>query len=793
MYFKIVKKTLIIKHKRILLPTLKNMYRIRLWPLGIAVIALIFGSCNVEKRSDAEQVAKAMLDRMTLEEKVGQMAQITLDVVGKGDSLFNSYEPFELDTAELREAIVDYHVGSVLNSSNNRARSLAAWNSIVSTIQNVAIAKTRLAIPVLYGIDAVHGANYTAEATLFPQQIGMAATWNDSLVQAIGSITAYETRASGIPWVFSPVLDLGADPRFPRQYEGFGEDPHLCSVLGVALVNGYQGASVSSPLKVAACAKHYLGYSAPSSGKDRTPAQLPNITLKEYHLPPFKAAVEAGVKTFMVNSGVINGLPVHASHYIITELLKEELGFEGVVVSDWNDIENLYRRDRVVATEKEAIGLAVNAGIDMAMIPYRYQDFCNQLVELVREGSVEESRIDDAVMRILKLKAELGLFERPTTVLGDYPKAGSEEFAKVSYQAAGESITLLKNSNGILPLSKDKRYKILVAGPNANSMRTLDGGWSYSWQGEKVEEFAGRYNTIFEAIKSKVPQSEVSYIPGVSYPAYGRYFEEQYDKFEESAAAARKADVIILCLGENSYAEKPGDLNDLYLGSKQLNLAEELAKTGKPIILVLNEGRPRVISPIEPMMAAVVQTYLPGSYGADALADILFGDINPSGRLPYTYPSYPNSTVVYYHKPAEEQKPNIGAYSYESDYNPQYPFGYGLSYTNFEYSQLTVNRSELKQNDTLTISVNVRNTGDRKGKDVVQLYTSDLVATITPDVKRLRKFAKIELAPGEAKTLTFKLVTSELAFVDSNDRLVVEPGEFIVSVGNLSTKFHIVN
>ncbi|HPH01320.1 MAG TPA: glycoside hydrolase family 3 protein, partial [Tenuifilaceae bacterium] len=476
------------------------MYRIRLWPLGIAVIALIFGSCNVEKRSDAEQVAKAMLDRMTLEEKVGQMAQITLDVVGKGDSLFNSYEPFELDTAELREAIVDYHVGSVLNSSNNRARSLAAWNSIVSTIQNVAIAKTRLAIPVLYGIDAVHGANYTAEATLFPQQIGMAATWNDSLVQAIGSITAYETRASGIPWVFSPVLDLGADPRFPRQYEGFGEDPHLCSVLGVALVNGYQGASVSSPLKVAACAKHYLGYSAPSSGKDRTPAQLPNITLKEYHLPPFKAAVEAGVKTFMVNSGVINGLPVHASHYIITELLKEELGFEGVVVSDWNDIENLYRRDRVVATEKEAIGLAVNAGIDMAMIPYRYQDFCNQLVELVREGSVEESRIDDAVMRILKLKAELGLFERPTTVLGDYPKAGSEEFAKVSYQAAGESITLLKNSNGILPLSKDKRYKILVAGPNANSMRTLDGGWSYSWQGEKVEEFAGRYNTIFEAI-----------------------------------------------------------------------------------------------------------------------------------------------------------------------------------------------------------------------------------------------------------------------------------------------------
>jgi len=759
---------------------------------SIIILSLIMSvmlSCGKTQNKDEIRVSE-ILNSMTLEEKVGQMAQITLDVIGKGDSVYTSYEPFEIDTAKLAKAIVDYKVGSVLNSSNNRALPVELWNKIITTIQDFSINRTRLKIPVIYGIDAIHGSHYTAEATVFPQQIGLAATWNEELVRETAKITAYETRASNISWNFAPVLDLGSDPRFPRQFEGFGEDPYLCSRLGVAMIEGYEGDSVSDVTKVAACAKHYMGYSVPNSGKDRTPAFIPESTLREYHLPAFKAAVEAGIRTFMVNSGIINGISVHSSHYIITDVLKKELGFMGVVVTDWNDIDNLYRRDLIAANEKEAIKIAINAGIDMSMIPYKYESFCKNLVELVNEGEVEESRIDDAVRRILKLKIELGLFEKPNTYVKDYPEFGSVKYAKVSYDAASESITLLKNTDDILPLKKSR--KILVTGPNANTLRPLNGGWSYSWQGDKVDEFTTKFNTIYEAIRDKFGETNVTLVPGVSYVMEGKYYEEKEERYSEALTKAKNSDLIILCLGENSYTEKPGDLNDLYLSDLQTKLAMDMAKSGKPVILVLNEGRPRVISKIEPLMSAIIQLYLPGNFGGDALADMLTGDVNPSGRLPYTYPAYPNSLVPYYHKPSEEQTPVPGVYNYESDFNPQYIFGYGLSYTTFEYSNLKMNKTDMKTlNDSITISVDVTNKGKVKGKEVVQLYTSDLVASVTPDVKRLRKFKKIELDAGETKKVELTIKPHDLSFVNQENKWTIEPGVFVVSINNLKKEFSI--
>lgn len=747
-------------------------------------------ACSEKGPKNTEQQISDILGKMTLEEKVGQMAQITLDVIGKGDTAYTSYEPFELDTAKLRKAICDYKIGSVLNTSNNKAIEVTLWNKIVSEIQDYAINKTRMKIPVIYGIDAIHGNHYTAEATVFPQQIGLAATWNPELVRETARITAYETRASNISWNFAPVLDLGADPRFPRQFEGFGEDPYLCTILGVAMIEGYEGNDVSDKERVAACAKHYLGYAVPYSGKDRTPAVIPENYLREYHLPAFKAAVKAGVHTFMVNSGIINGIPVHSNSYIITDILKKELGFNGIVITDWNDIDNLYRRDKIAKDEKEAIKIAINAGIDMSMIPYKYESFCKNLTELVKEGEISENRIDDAVRRILRVKIALGLFNRPDTFVKDYPDFGSKKFASVALDAASESITLLKNKNGILPLKGN--IKILVTGPNANSMRTLNGGWSYSWQGEKVELFTQKFNTFFEAIQDKFGMSNVTFVPGISYIMDGKYFEEKEDKYSEAINKARSSDVIILCLGENSYTEKPGDLNDLSLSDLQLKLALDLAKAGKPVILVLNEGRPRTFSKIESYMSAVIQTYLPGDFGGDALAAVLKGDVNPSGRLPYTYPAYPNSTVVYYHKPSEEQTPIEGVYKYESDYNLQYTFGFGLSYTTFTYSNLSLSKSDLiYENDSLKVSVEVKNSGTLAGKEVVQLYTSDIIASVTPDSKRLRKFKKIFLNPGETKKIEFTLKPEDVAFVNTQNKLVAEPGAFTVTIANQQKEFRL--
>lgn len=754
----------------------------------IFFFVLFFTSCNPKTENSTDQKAEAILSKMTLEEKVGQMAQITLDVVGNGKNRHASNEPFSIDTLRLRKAIKEYHIGSILNTTNNYALPPAQWNEIISLIQKVAIDETRMKIPVIYGIDATHGTTYTDGAIMFPQQITIAASFNPVNAYNMARVTAYETRASGIPWNFSPVLDLGADPRFSRQFEGFGEDPYLTEIMGVQMVKGYEGMSdsVQSPYKVASCLKHFMGYSVPVSGKDRTPAFIPDNVLTEYHLAPFKAAIEAGAEAVMINSGIINGVSVHSSYDIITGLLKDKLKFGGVVVSDWMDIINLHTRDKIAKDNKEAIKLSINAGIDMSMIPYEYESFCNDLIALVKSGEVKESRIDDAVRRILKMKLKLGLWEHPVTNIKDYPEFGSEKSARLSYESAADAITLLKNKGEILPLSKSS--KVLVCGPNANSIRTLNGGWSYSWQGEKTERYTSKFNTIVEAIQNEIGINNVKYIPGVSYNEEGKYFEDYENGMKEAIAAAKTADAVILCLGENSYAEKPGDLNDLTLSSNQLKLAREISKSGKPVILVLNEGRPRCFSEIEPSMAAVVQTYLPGNYGADALAGILFGDVNPSGKLPYTYPSYPNSIVTYYHKPSEEQKRADGAYVYESDYNPMYEFGFGLSYTTFEYSQLKVSAKEFSNGDKIKIDVDVKNTGKRAGKEVVLLYTSDLYATITPDVKRLRRFEKINLQPGEKKTVSFEITAKDIAFVNQQNQWITEPGDFEISVGKLKTK-----
>lgn len=765
--------------------------------LCFATAMATFGCTGGVAQSEAdpvEQKIDELISKMTIEEKVGQMAQITLDVVGKGENRYSSFEPLELDEEELRKAVVEHHIGSILNTANNRALTPEKWYSIISQIQELAMEETRLGVPVLYGVDQIHGGTYTDGATMFPQQIGQAASRNRDLVRRGAEITAYETRASSIPWTFSPVLDLGIDPRFSRQFETFGEDPYLASELGVAMINGYEGPdnTIGDPEHIASTMKHFLGYQVPVSGKDRTPAVISPTALREYHLPPFKAAVDAGARTLMVNSGIINGVPVHANHDLLTKLLKEELGFEGLVVTDWADIENLHRRDRIAATDKEAIMLAINAGIDMSMIPYQYETFTNGLVELVKEGKVSEERINDAVRRILRVKYALNLFDKPVTNPKNYPEFGSEEFEQAAYNMAAESITLLKNKDNILPLSKD--MDVLVVGPNANSMRTLNGAWSYSWQGEKTEEFAGEYNTILEAVQKEIGEENVTYVPGVSYKMDGKYWEEYADRMEEAVAAAAKADVVLLALGENTSTEKPGDLNDLYLSDLQTELAQKLAATGKPVVLVLNEGRPRIISRFEPEMEAIVQAYQPGNYGGDALVDILFGDVNPSGILPYNYPRYPNSLVPYIHTPSEEQKKSEGVYDYEADYNPQFPFGHGLSYTTFEYSNLRLDKEELSKEGELTVSVDVANTGDREGKETVELYTSDLYASsVTPDVKRLRRFEKISLKPGESRVVTFTLTPDDLAYTDRNGEKLIEAGEFDVLIDDLSKRFTLVD
>ena len=751
---------------------------------------LISSSTN----SDIDKRIDSIMSDMSIEQKIGQMAQINLTVIANGPDKWSSFEPLQIDKERIEKAINKYYVGSILNTTNNRARDISTWNKIIDEIQSYALS-SKTAIPILYGIDGIHGATYIDGATMFPQQIGTAATWDIKNSFNMGMVTAYETRAAGIPWNFSPVLDLGQDPRFPRQFETFGEDPYLTTQMGLASLEGQQGIdnNMNNDFVVATSIKHFLGYQTTISGKDRTPSYIPEHVLRELHLPAFEKAISQGAKTIMINSGLINGIPVHADRYLLTDLLRDELGFDGIILTDWEDINKLHDRDKVAESRKDAIKIAINAGIDMSMIPYDYEEFCDNLLELVKEGEISEARIDESVRRILKLKIELGLFDKKNKP--DYSDFGSQIHQNYAYAAAVESMTLLKNENSTLPIKN--KNKILVTGPNGDSMRTLNGAWTYSWQGEKTDFFAGDHNTIYEAIKNKFTDSDVKYIPGVTYPINEDYDKEPkfeyYDQYVDQKKEAIKyaneeADIIVLCLGENTYTEKPGDLNDINLNRLQIDFANEIIKSGKPVVLVLNIGRPRLISEIESKVNAVINIYLPGNFGGDALADILYGSVNPSGKLPYSYPLYSNSLIPYNYKPAEVQNNAQGAYNYVGEVNNLYDFGFGLSYTSFEYSNLKLNSNQFSKNENIYLSVDIKNTGEIEGKEVIQVYSKDHYASLTPDVKRLRAFKKIELKPGEIKNVKFEIQVQDLGFVNYQNKHVVETGKFDLMVGSLKSE-----
>jgi len=764
-----------IKYKK-LLGMRNNKYFAIFFSL-LLVCGKITAETSTRVNTSVEPKIEQLLKQMSLEEKVGQMAQVAIDVIGKVDY---SKQTFTIDPEKLNDVVVNFKLGSVLNTPPGILLTPQQWNQVINDIQSAA-QKTRLKIPVLYGLDDIHGVNYAAGTTLFPQQIGQAATWNRQLIYDAGVITAYEGRAVGVPWTFSPVLDLGTNPQWPRIWEGYGEDPYLSSELGVQFTKGVQD-PLGSKEKLAVSLKHYMAYSDPKSGHDRTDAWIPEHYLREYHLPGFAAGIRAGARTVMVNSALINGIPGHINKHVLTDILKNELKFTGFVVTDWQDIENIYRRDKIAKTMKEAVMLAINAGIDMSMIPYNYKQFCTDLIALAKEGKVSMGRIDDAVRRILRVKYELDLFNTPTTSLGNYPKFASAEFQKAAYNTAAESITLLKNTNNVLPVSRTA--KILVTGPNANSMRSLNGGWTYTWQGDRANELGQQYNTILEAVTNKFGKENVNYIQGVMYKDRAAYFADSIVNIDAAAQAAANADYVLLCIGENSYTETPGNLEDLNFSDNQIALANALIKTGKPVIFVLSQGRPRIISRIEPGAAAILYTFLPGNYGADALADILTGDINPSGKLPITYPRYSNSLVGYIHKVSEgDGNPQGG------EFKPQYPFGFGLSYTSFSYSNLSLNKTVFAPDETATITLTVKNSGNRDGKEVVQLFISDLQASFTPDAKRLRGFEKINLKPGEEKTISFSIPMKQLGFVGPDNKKHLEEGEFNIQVGNLQQKF----
>lgn len=716
---------------------------------------------------------------MTLEEKIGQMTQLQVDILGSVDSKGE----FHLSQAKADTVIGIYKVGSFLNTPGGVVQTAAQWDAIIAGIQEASM--RLIGIPTIYGLDQNHGATYTADGIFFPQNLNVAATFDTSLARRAAEITAYETRASNCPWTFSPTLDLARDPRWPRFYENYGEDPLVNALMGAAAVKGFQGDDpnhVDSD-HIAVSVKHYMGYGVPYSGKDRTPAYISPSDLREKHFAPYLETIKNGALTVMVNSSSINGVPVHANAELLTGWLKNDLQWDGLIVTDWADINNLYTREKVAKDKKDAIRMAINAGIDMAMEPYS-TDYCTLLKELVDEGLVPVSRIDDAASRVIRLKYRLGLFDRPDTYLKDYPRFASAEFREAALRSATESMVLLKNDGDILPLRQGTR--ILVTGPNANAMRCLNGGWSYTWQGHLADDYAGDYNTIFEALQQKFGKTNVTLMPTVDYMAPpASWTDEQVRPFGDAVAAAKDYDVIVACIGENSYCETPGNLTDLHLSVNQRDMVKALAKSGKPVILILNEGRPRIIADIEPLAQAVVDIMLPGNFGGDALASLLAGDSNFSGRLPFTYPREINSLVTYDYKTSEEVGRMEGAYDYDARVNVQWPFGYGKSYTTFEYSQLTVDRKEFNASDVLKVSVLVTNTGKVDGKDAVLLYSSDPVASVVPDNKRLRAFSKLALMPGETRKVEFHIPATDLAFVGADGLWRLEEGDFLLRVGSL--------
>ena len=728
-----------------------------------------------------EAKVEKTLKGMTLDEKIGQMLELNFDIMGR----YEAGGTWKLNETMLDTCVSKWKIGSILNAPGTRAATVEQWQYWIRLIQEKSM--KYLGIPDIYGLDHNHGVTYTQKGTLFPQPINLAASFNTELALRGAQITAYESRAANCPWVYNPVVDLGRDPRWPRIYESFGEDPIVNARMVEAEIKGYQGDDPNhlGPYNVATSTKHYFAYGAPWTGKDRTPAYISPQMLREKYFEPFKAAALAGTLTMMVNSASINGMPVHASYEYLTKWLKEDLNWDGMLVTDWADINNLFQREHVAKDKKDAIRIAINAGIDMSMDPYSV-DFCILLKELVNEGKVSMSRIDDAVRRILRVKYRLNLFDQPNTGGKGYELFGSVEHAIAALASAEETIVLLKNKENILPLPLGK--KILLTGPNANQMRCLNGGWSYTWQGSKAEDLSEKYNTIYEALCQKYGNLNVKLEQGVTYKEDGQYWEENTPQIDKAVEAAADCDVIIACIGENSYTETPGNLTDLWLSENQRNLVKALAKTGKPIILVLNEGRPRLIADIEPLAKAVVDIFLPGNYGGDALVNLLSGDANFSAKMPYTYPKEINSLANYDYKVSEEVGTMAGAYDYDAKVSLQWPFGYGLSYTSFIYSNLKVDKASFTADDVLTVSVDVKNTGDRIGKEAVLLYSSDLVASLTPDNRRLRDFAKVELEPGETKTVSFKLPAKSLAFVGADGRWTLEEGDFVLKIGRLTQK-----
>lgn len=749
----------------------------------LASTSMIMATCfaqvappAIAKNPQIERQVEATLSKMTLDQKIGQMTELSIDVLGQ----FVNGE-FKLDDAKLHKAVAEFKVGSFLNAPGPVAQSREKWQEIIGKIQ--ALSMKEIGIPSIYGLDQNHGTTYTLGGTLFPQNINIGASFNPELASKAARVTAYETRAANCPWTYSPTVDMARDPRWSRVWENYGEDCLVNAIMGSAAVRGFQGDDPNHiPAdRIATSVKHYMGYSMSRTGKDRTPAYISISDLREKCFAPFKACVEAGALTIMVNSGSVNGVPVHANRELLTKWLKEDLGWDGMLITDWADINNLYTREHVAADKKEAIQIAINAGIDMAMEPYDL-NYCTLLKELVQEGKVPMSRIDDAVRRVLRLKYRLNLFDRPNTLSAEYPLFGSDEHAALALHAAEEAEILLKNKDNILPLVKGKKF--LLTGPNANSMRCLNGGWSYSWQGHLTDRFAGKYNTIYEAMCNKFGADNVRLEQGVTYKPEGAYAEENEPEIEKAVAAASNVDIIVACIGENSYCETPGNLSDLAISSNQSKLVKALAATGKPIILILNEGRPRLINDIEPLASGIVNILLPGNYGGDALANILAGDVNPSAKMPYTYPRNQAELTTYDYRVSEETDKMEGAYDYDAVISVQWPFGYGLSYTKFEYSNFQVNATSFTATDELRFSIDVTNTGLRVGKEAVMLFSRDLVASLTPESRRLRAFKKVELQPGETKTVTMTIKASDLAFVGADGKWILEQGDFRIQSGN---------
>lgn len=753
---------------------------IALMTFSVSVSAYADVAPAIPSDSKLEARVSEIVSKMTLEEKVGQMCEVAIDEV-QSNTLVDG--KVVLDPAKVNKVIGEYKVGSVLNVPMGMAQSPESWCRIIGGIQKASMKD--IGIPDIYGVDQNHGSTYTLGGTLFPQEINMAASLNRELVREAARITAYEARACDIPWVYNPVMDLGRNQVWSRIWESFGEDPYINGALAVEMVKGYQGDDNNhlGKLNVAACLKHYLAYGNPTSGKDRTPASISMIDMREKYFAPYKAAIQAGALSVMVNSALVNGIPMHVNHEMLTVWLKEQLNWDGMIVTDWADIHNVWRRDKVAADYKEAIEKSINAGIDMSMTPNDVE-FCTLLIELVKEGKVPMSRIDDAVSRIIRLKLRLGLFDTPDTYYKDYPLFGSEEFAAKALEMAIQSEILLKNENNLLPLEKGK--KILLTGPNANSMRTLNGGWSYTWQGNNNPYFHEQYNTIYEAMCNEFGKENVKLEEGLDYVEdFGQWEKEVNVRIDKAVEAVADVDVIVACVGENSYCETVGNINELTLSENQRNLVKALAATGKPVVLVINGGRPRIVREIEPDAGAIVDILLPGNYGGDALAQLLAGNSNFSGKLPYTYPKWTNSLTTYDHKPSETVPMMQGAYGYTADIDVQWPFGYGMSYTTFEYSNITVDKTDFTSDDNLKISVDVKNTGNVEGMESVILYSSDLVATVTPDALRVRGFEKISLKPGETKRVEFEIPAHDLAFVNVDNKWTLEKGEFEFKIGNL--------